>query len=616
MSTYRLGLDLGTTFTAAAVCDGSRTESVALGDVAAQIPSTVFLRADGSLLFGDAAVQRGVTAPERLAREFKRRIGDPTALLLGGTPMSAHSLTGHLLRYAVNVVTERHGGPPARLVLTHPANWGGYRLELLQQAVQIAGLGPAELLPEPAAAAAHFASTSRLDVGDIAAIYDLGGGTFDAAVVRRTAETFDVLGEPQGLEHLGGLDFDAAVLAHVIACAGLDPTTIDPDDELAMVSLDRLRRECTNAKIQLSSDSDVTIPVDVPGVRTTVRLGRGEFEEAVRPALRETVTAFGRALTSAKVSPAELRAVVLVGGSARIPLVKELLTADLQRPVVVSPQPKQSVALGAAMLGTAEPAPGQAGTAQRATAKPATTEPATARPVATPAIAGTSRRAAPARRRQVVGAVGTAVIAILIALVGPSTDGPVSAGSTRISGQSLTRPVLASLGKPVEVSGLSGNRARMRLTILGLSVADQAAVVTDGRAAFHLDAARLVIAGPVHAQITDATAHTFLLRPAQRPFLASIPGAVCIVGALFVAAYVESVLRGMRRRRHRRIADTVSLSALGALTGVLLVVTVWGLAGRLLAPVTVVIVLGAASAVGGLLCAALSPAAAAPADAR
>ena len=184
---YRLGVDLGTTFTAAAVADGSTEPTViGLGNRALQIPSVLFLKADGEFLVGEAAERRGLTEPDRLAREFKRRIGDHVPIMVAGAPFSPQALTGHLLRWVVDRASERMGEPPAEVVLTHPANWGPFRLELLDQVAVMAGLASASRCTEPEAAAAQYAAQNRVAPGDKVAVYDLGGGTFDACVLEKT----------------------------------------------------------------------------------------------------------------------------------------------------------------------------------------------------------------------------------------------------------------------------------------------------------------------------------------------------------------------------------------------------------------------------------------------
>ena len=112
---YRLGVDLGTTFTAAAVERDGRAEVVPLGDHAPQIPSVVFVREDGHLLVGEPAVRRGVAQPDRVAREFKRQLGDRVPRLLGGEEFPAERITAGLLRWVVGTVIDREGGPPERV---------------------------------------------------------------------------------------------------------------------------------------------------------------------------------------------------------------------------------------------------------------------------------------------------------------------------------------------------------------------------------------------------------------------------------------------------------------------------------------------------------------------
>lgn len=346
---YHLGIDLGTTYTAAAVHRDGRVEIVTLGDRAASVPSVVLLREDSTILTGEAAARRAVNEPGRVAREFKRRIGDPTPVLLAGSPFSAEQLSASVLRWVVEQVVSVQGGPAERLAITHPANWGPYKIDLLTQAVRLADLPSADLLTEPQAAAIYYSSGERVEPGETVAVYDLGGGTFDAAVLRRTDTGFEILGEPEGIERLGGIDFDEAVFAHVRTNLGDSFERLDPADPVATAAVARLREDCIAAKEALSSDTDTTITVLLPTTQTEIRLRRSEFEDMIRPALTETIGSLRRALRSADVAPADIKAVLLVGGTSRIPLVAQLVTAELGRPVAVDTHPKHAVALGAAL---------------------------------------------------------------------------------------------------------------------------------------------------------------------------------------------------------------------------------------------------------------------------
>ena len=357
---YGLGVDLGTTFTAAAVARDGRVEMATLGDHTDAVPSVVLIRDDGTVLTGGAAERRATVEPDRVARAVKRRFGDPMPVILGGAPYPATALIAHQLRDVVDVVSSREGGRPDTVTLTHPANWGPYKRELFAQVPGLAGLGEVRMLTEPEAAAAHYARNDRLDPGALVAVYDLGGGTFDATVLRTTEHGFDILGRPEGIEGLGGIDFDEAVFTHVDQTLDGAVSRLDPADPRATSAAIRLRHECVAAKETLSADTETTIPVLLPELQTEVRLTRGEFERMIRPAIDATIASMRRALQSARVDLPQLHTVLLVGGSSRIPMVAHLVSAELGRPTSVDTHPKHAVALGAAAVGAGTAGPGTA----------------------------------------------------------------------------------------------------------------------------------------------------------------------------------------------------------------------------------------------------------------
>ena len=357
MEGYGLGVDLGTTYTAAAIWRAGRAESVPLGVRAHTVPSVLFLREDGVLLVGEAAARRGVTEPERVAREFKRWFGDGIPVFLGDREIPAEDLTGQMLRWVVETVTQREGGPPAHVTLTHPATWGGHRTGLLVTAAEHAGLSDVGLLAEPVAAAAYHASTQRLQPGRVLVVYDLGGGTFDVTVVRKTPGGFAVAGEPCGDDALGGADFDQVVMSHVATTVGPPWQALDLEDEGVLAALARVREDAVAAKEMLSADVDASVPVLLPGVTRDVRITRGEFEAAIRIPLLRTVDLLAQAIEGAGVEAGEVQAVLLVGGSSRIPLVSRLIATELRLPVALDAHPKYAICLGAAIAAGARLAP-------------------------------------------------------------------------------------------------------------------------------------------------------------------------------------------------------------------------------------------------------------------
>ncbi len=432
---YQVGIDLGTTYTAAAVHRDGKASIFSLGGRAAAIPSVVLLREDETILTGEAAVRRAITEPERVAREFKRRLGDTTPIIVGGSPYSAEALMARLLRSVLDEVTTREGGVPSRVAVSHPANWGPYKLDLFRQAVRLAGLDEDSVvtLTEPEAAAISYANQERVEEGQIVAVYDLGGGTFDACVLRRTREGFEIIGKPEGIERLGGIDFDAAVFAHVARSLDDALSELDPDDANAMAAVSRLRADCVDAKEGLSSDTDATIPVLLPNLQTEVRLTRREFESVVRPSLVDSIEAMRRAVASAGIEMSQVAKVLLVGGSSRIPLVAQMVSSDLGRPVAVDAHPKHAIALGAAHAagaagGEAQGPTGRAAAPIADNSRPAT-PPAPGPPLAVPAAkeSPTPRPApvTPTSPRQTPGAVTPAAATSGAASSAPTPQPPV-----------------------------------------------------------------------------------------------------------------------------------------------------------------------------------------------
>jgi YVTN family beta-propeller protein len=346
---YDLGVDLGGTFVTAATADGPHPEVLELGG-RSRAAAVVFRADDGGLLTGDDAVERGLARPDLLARGLKRRLGNPAPVRLAGASYPPAELLATCLRAAVAHAEQRNGGPPERLVLTRPEYWGAGRREAFDSVARMAGPVDPHVVGEPEAVAAHRADLGELADGDTIAVYDLGGSTFDATVLRQDGDRAHILGRPEGIEQLGGTNFDEAILAHVNSTAGGVLSGLDlrqPDNTAAVA---RLRRECVRAKEALSTETGTSIEAVLSGRRIAVQLSRDEFEDMIRTPVQTTVMALIRALESASVESGTLAAVVLVGGSARIPLVRRMISEALARSVVLDPEPEHAAALGAALL--------------------------------------------------------------------------------------------------------------------------------------------------------------------------------------------------------------------------------------------------------------------------
>jgi hypothetical protein len=348
---YVLGIDVGTTNVSAAVREGGEIRQLML-DGRDRMPSAVFLDEDGQLLVGRVAESRAPLAPERFERCPKRylQVGEQ-GILLGDRYVPIKVVIGALLRAVWDEALLQHGGQrPEEVRLTHPASWQQDRCRLLREAAAEAGIPEPVLISEPEAAAIRLAQDQAggpPGQGSKVLVFDLGGGTFDVCVVRRTGNRFRVVGEPDGSE-VGGEDFDARLWEH------LGTTGLAPEDWERLQSADdvawrranfEFRRHVREAKEAVSKTA--TQPVLVPApVSREVHVTRDGLEELIREDLEGTLAITETTLARAGVAPSELSALYLVGGSSRIPLVLHMVRERLGR-ADFRGDPKAVVAMGA-----------------------------------------------------------------------------------------------------------------------------------------------------------------------------------------------------------------------------------------------------------------------------
>lgn len=345
---WALAIDFGTTATVAAIDDGTHVRLVTFGR-STRLPSGVFVGSDGSLLVGTTAANQGGADPARYVRTPKRHVGRDQTVIVGGTAYEVADLVAMVLRTAhTEAITQAGAGEPERVILTHPVRWSRTAQGTLRDAANRAGLGQVELVPEPMAAG-QYAAVRHGAAGAIA-VYDLGGGTFDAAVLQRTdAGIWTVLGPPGGLDPLGGETFDVLLHRHLL-------TQLDGvDKRMARVLESPLGagergfsrtwwRDLRSLKEDLSEVSAGRIAV--PGSDHTLTLARDELEALLGPAVHQTVDEFDRVVRAA--SSNRSLSIVVSGDASRMPLVHELIRQRFpDAPVTSIDDPKGAVACGA-----------------------------------------------------------------------------------------------------------------------------------------------------------------------------------------------------------------------------------------------------------------------------
>ncbi|MDP2289871.1 MAG: Hsp70 family protein [Actinomycetota bacterium] len=316
------------------------------------IPSMVLRTPDGQLVVGAAADNLAGVHPDRLERTPKRSLGTAAPLLLGGEPIDPRDAAAAVMRTIVAEGRLRQGDEPVGCVVTHPVRWAGVRRAALAEAASRAGLGEVQLVDEPVAAAIHYAS-EHVELGAHVGVYDLGGGTFDTALLQRTDRGFEVVGTPGGDENIGGENFDHRLFRYFGSCLA------DEDAELwdqMMTSDDRkwkraaldLLVQARRAKEALSSYTSTQ--VFVPVADRDIVVNRSQFEAMIIDDIERTVGLMEDTVIDAGLRVDDLAAIFLVGGSSRVPLVAQMVTERFGSRVITRDEPKGVVALGAARL--------------------------------------------------------------------------------------------------------------------------------------------------------------------------------------------------------------------------------------------------------------------------
>ncbi|MGY1777454.1 Hsp70 family protein [Geodermatophilus sp. SYSU D00804] len=331
---YGLGIDIGDGTVAAAVCaeGAGAAEPLPLGGPG---DPPVALAVD------DDGVRLGDPVPGRAAGVLAR-VGAATPLHLGSGPVPAAAVVAGAVQLVRAAAAERLGRPDAWTVVTVPPSWAGHRRAALAAALQEAGVPRFTLVSAAVAAVARHTGTGELPERPTVAVYDLGAATVDLAVVGPDPGDPDAglprhLAPPPAPLGWGGRDVDDLLVGHVRGSSAGAP---DPEAAAA------LRRACVAAKEALSEETATRVEVGPEAVRLT----REELDELLDGPVRESAARLRAAVEAAGVDPAALDAVVLTGGGARMPLVAEVLSGELGRPLALGPAPELTAALGAAGL--------------------------------------------------------------------------------------------------------------------------------------------------------------------------------------------------------------------------------------------------------------------------
>ncbi len=358
MSEMILGIDLGTTNSAVGVVDSGFPILLANEEGRRITPSAVWIGADGSTEVGAKALRRRALEPERVVTSIKRLMGrriseveenfpvtvtagtDGLLRVLGKT---AEEISAEILREMKRIAEWRMGVTITKAVITVPAYFHDAQRSATKRAGELAGLEVVRILNEPTAAALAY-GLDKLGEKARVAVYDLGGGTFDLSILEMQDGVFQVLAT-HGDTRLGGDDLDALILDRVLEKSDIG--------EIDLATRVRLMVEAERVKLALSDDSHAVFRLPFyDGIRSLEEtITREELEKLASPWINKTLHLCRKALADAALKPEHLSAVVVVGGSTRMPAVRRAVSELFGREPDISQHPDEAIALGATIQG-------------------------------------------------------------------------------------------------------------------------------------------------------------------------------------------------------------------------------------------------------------------------
>ena len=346
-----IGIDLGTTNSCVAVMEGGEPVVIANSEGARTTPSVVGFTKTGDRLVGQVAKRQAITNPDNTVSSIKRQMGTDHKVTLNGKEYTPQQVSAMILQKLKADAEAYLGETVTEAVITVPAYFNDSQRQATKDAGTIAGLNVRRIINEPTAAALAYGVDKEDDQKIM--VYDLGGGTFDVSIIEMGDGVTEVLAT-NGDTHLGGDDFDQRIIDWMADAFQIENGIDLRKDKMAA---QRLKEAAEKAKIELSSamSSQINLPfitADATGPKhLDMTLTRAKFNELTADLVDRTMTPVRKALQDAGLRASDLKKVLMVGGSTRIPAVYDAVKKELNCEPFKGINPDECVAVGAAIQG-------------------------------------------------------------------------------------------------------------------------------------------------------------------------------------------------------------------------------------------------------------------------
>ncbi|MDC7951803.1 Hsp70 family protein [Methanomassiliicoccaceae archaeon COG_1] len=348
---YSVGIDLGTTYSCIAYMDDDGSPAVDKNfEQEETTPSVILFNENGEIIVGSPAKDMALMyPPDRIVTSIKRRMGTDYSVDIDGQKYTPVTLSATILRKMINDFNDNHGCDLRKAVITCPAYFGQEERDATKLAGTVAGLEDVTIINEPTAAAISFGFGSPGGGSRRILVYDLGGGTFDVTVLEIDGRSFTAVAT-DGERLLGGKDWDEAltrvIVSKIAEQSGLDEGEIEADEDVRQ----SLAIDSETLKKRLSTAESTKGTITVGGQKIIYTVTRAEFDATTKPLLETTLDIVDRVLQSKGLGAADLDAVLLVGGSSRMPQVRIGIENRFPGAKIEVYDPDQSVAKGAALF--------------------------------------------------------------------------------------------------------------------------------------------------------------------------------------------------------------------------------------------------------------------------
>ncbi|MBO4502938.1 MAG: Hsp70 family protein [Candidatus Methanomethylophilus sp.] len=350
---YNIGIDLGTTYSCLAYIDDSGNPVVEKNyEQEDTTPSVILFNDVGEKIVGSSAKDMILMySSDRFIVDVKRKMGSDYTVEIDGIRHTPTTLSGIILSKLIKDFEYAHGlenGEVTKAVITVPAYFGQEEREATVNAGLIAGLQEVTILNEPTAAAICFGFGNNDGESKKVLVYDLGGGTFDVTILQIDGKSFTAIAT-DGERFLGGKDWDEALkrilIPKIAEMSGLTDEEIEADSDI----MERLTIDAEDLKKRLSTSESTRGTMSIGGRRVVYTVTREEFEEATKPLLNSTLDIVAATLDSKNLAVEDIDAFLLVGGSSKMPQVKNAISERFPGARVKLYDPEQSIAKGAAV---------------------------------------------------------------------------------------------------------------------------------------------------------------------------------------------------------------------------------------------------------------------------